>query len=275
MSLSPKLLRGVRLLAAMLTAAPLTPAAALAQATPSSSTAMPFPSDSAVLALLKQRVAEKRSAGVVVGLLEPDGRTRVVAWGDPGPGQPPLDANSVFEIGSITKVFTGTLLAEMARSGELALDDPVAKYLPEGVRVPARDGKEITLLSLSEQNSGLPSVPSNLHPADAANPYAGYTVQQMYDFLSGYTLPGDPGERYEYSNLGVGLLGHALALRAGKPYEALVRARILAPLGMTHTAINFTPWMKQHLALGHDPAGAVVPGWDLPAFAGAGALRST
>lgn len=234
-----------------------------------------FPSDSEVLAVIRQRVEEKRSAGIVVGLLEPDGRTRVVAFGDPGPGQPPLDGNSVFEIGSISKVFTATVLAELVREGKVKLDDPVQKYLPASVHMPTHDEKVITLGNLSEQNSGLPSLPSNFHPANPANPYADYTVQQMYDFLSHYQLTRDPGAKFEYSNLGVGLLGHVLSLATGKSYEELVRERVWVPLGMTHTAITLTPWMKAHLALGHNEKGDVVPNWDLPTLAGAGAIRST
>ena len=234
-----------------------------------------FPADSAVLAIIKQRVDEKRSAGIVVGLLDPDGRTRVLAYGDPGPGQPPLDGNSVFEIGSISKVFTSTVLAELVQEGKVSLDDPVQKYLPPSVHMPSRDGKVITLGNLSEQNSGLPRMPDNFHPADQSNPYADYTVQQMYEFLSGYKLPRDPGAQFEYSNLGVGLLGHALALATRTPYEDLERERVWKPLGMSHTAITLTPWMEQHLALGHDEQGKVVPNWDLPTLAGAGAIRST
>lgn len=230
---------------------------------------------SAILAILKQRVEEKRSAGIVVGVLEADGRTRVVAYGDPGPGELPLDGNSVFEIGSISKVFTGTLLALMARDGKVHLDDPIQKYLPASVRIPTRNGKQITLVNLAEQNSGLPRLPGNLNPKDQNNPYADYTVQQMYDFLSGYQLTRDPGETFEYSNLGVGLLGHVLALAAGKSYEQLEREYIWRPLGMTNTSIALTPWMQQHLALGHDEQGRVVQNWDLPTLAGAGAIRST
>jgi CubicO group peptidase (beta-lactamase class C family) len=234
-----------------------------------------FPPDSAVLEIIRQRVAEKRASGIVVGLLEPDGRVRVVAFGDPGPRQPPLDGNSVFEIGSITKVFTATVLAELVNEGRAKLDDPVETYLPSGVHVPSRNGKSITLGTLSSQNSGLPRMPSNFHPADASNPFADYSVQQLYDFLSGYQLTRDPGEKFEYSNLGVGLLGHALSLRVGKSYEEMERDRVWKPLGMTHTAITMTPYMKQHLALGHDDAGKVVPNWDLSSLAGAGAIRST
>lgn len=234
-----------------------------------------FPPDSELRALLGHRIAARRSAGIVVGLLDADGRARVVAVGDPGPGQPALDGNTVFEIGSISKVFTATVLAEMVQEGKVRLDDPVQTYLPASVRLPAHDGRQITLGSLAEQNSGLPSMPDNLHPADPANPYADYTVPQLYDFLAGYRLTRDPGAQFEYSNLGVGLLGHALSRAEGTSYEAMVRARVWTPLGMTHTAITFTPWMRAHLALGHDAQGHVVANWDIPTLAGAGAIRST
>lgn len=234
-----------------------------------------FPSDSAVLAMIRQRVDDKRSAGIVVGLLEPDGRTRVVAYGDPGPGQPALDGNSVFEIGSITKVFTSTVLAQLVQEGKVKLDDPVQQYLPPSVRMPTRNGKQVTLGSLSEQNSGLPRMPTNFKPADPANPYADYAAPQMYEYLTSYQLPRDPGALFEYSNLGVGLLGHALARATGQTYEELQRSRISGPLGMEHTAITLTPWMKSHLALGHDPDGKLAANWDLDVLAGAGAIRST
>lgn len=234
-----------------------------------------FPTDSEVLAIIEQRVNEKRSAGIVVGLLGSDGRTRIVAFGDPGPGQPPLDGNSVFEIGSISKVFTSTVLAELVQEGKVRLDDPAQKYLPSAVQLPTRNGKPITLGNLSEQSSGLPSMPSNFNPADAANPYADYTVPQMYEFLSSYKLSREPGAQFEYSNLGVGLLGHVLSLATHKSYEELERERVWVPLGMSHTAITLTPWMKTHLALGHDEQGNVVKNWDLPTLAGAGAIRST
>ena len=114
-----------------------------------------FPADSVVLDIIKQRVADKRSAGIVVGMLDADGRTRIVAFGDPGPGQPPLDGNSVFEIGSISKVFTATVLAELVKEGRVRLEDPIDKYLPASVHVPERNGLKITLGNLSEQNSRL------------------------------------------------------------------------------------------------------------------------
>jgi CubicO group peptidase (beta-lactamase class C family) len=228
-----------------------------------------------IAAAIKSRVDARRSSGMVVATLEPDGSSSIASYGDPGPGAKPLDADSVFEIGSITKVFTAIVLADMVDRGEVRLDDPVAKFLPEGVRVPSRGGRQITLLDLTTQTSGLPRMPDNLRPRDPANPYADYTAEQMFEFLGRYTLPRDIGSQFEYSNLGVGLLGQALSRRAGKSYEVLVRERILAPLGMTHTGVALTPWMREHLALGHDTQLRVAANWDLPAFAGAGALRST
>ena len=234
-----------------------------------------FPTDAEVLAIIKQRVDEKRSAGIVVGLLESNGKTRIIAYGDPGPGKLPLDGNTVFEIGSITKVFTSTALAQMVLEGKVKLDDPVQQYLPTTVKLPEHSGVKITLGNLSTQTSGLPRMPSNFRPKDATNPYAEYTEQQMYEFLSGYTLTRNPGALFEYSNLGVGLLGHALSRADRKSYEQFQQDRIWTPLGMTRTAITLTPWMHEHLALGHDANGGVTANWDLPTFAGAGAIRST
>ena len=226
-----------------------------------------LPPDSTVRRILTERLSATPFRGIVVGLLDADGHRRVVAVGVP--------ADRVFEIGSITKTFTASILATMTADGSVRLDDPVAKYLPATVRVPARNGRQITLLDLATQSSGLPRLPTNMVPRDSTNPYADYTVEQMYAFLSSYELPREVGETYEYSNLGVGLLGHALALKAGTSYEELVRRRILAPLGMRETAITLTPALRARLAPGHDAEGHVVPNWDLPTLAGAGALRST
>jgi CubicO group peptidase (beta-lactamase class C family) len=191
------------------------------------------------------------------------------------PDASPADENTVYEIGSITKVFTGILLAEAIKRGEVKLDDPISKYLPANVKTPKFNGKEITLLDLTTQSSGLPSLPDDFKPKDPLNPYADYTVQRLYDFLGRVELKHEIGIKFEYSNLGVGLLGHILALQAKMSYEPLVKERILKPLGMNDTAIVLSPSMRSHLAIGHDLAGNPTPNWDLPTFAGAGALRST
>jgi CubicO group peptidase (beta-lactamase class C family) len=233
------------------------------------------PRDREIAAAIKTRVEAKRSVGMVVATIDADGTTSLAAYGSPGAGARPLDADTVFEIGSITKVFTAILLADMADRGEVRLDDPVEKFLPPGARVPARGGSRITLLHLATHSSSLPRLPDNLRPADIRNPYADYTAEQMFEFLSRYELPRDVGASYEYSNLGAGLLGQALARRANRSYEALVKERILDPLKMDHTGVTLTPWMRDHLAKGHDAQGRPASNWDVPALAGAGALRST
>jgi D-alanyl-D-alanine-carboxypeptidase/D-alanyl-D-alanine-endopeptidase len=231
--------------------------------------------ESQLQGLLRARVDGGKNVGIVAATIDAAGKRTIAAYGNPGPGSLPLDADSVFEIGSITKVFTAIVLAEMAERGEVKLEDPIRNYLPSNVRVPRRNGREITLIDLSTQTSGLPRLPDNMKPADMRNPYVDYTVEQMYEFLSRHELRRDPGAEFEYSNLGVGLLGHVLALRGGKSYEALVKERILDPLDMDHTAMTLTPWMQQHLVKGHNNSGAVVTNWDVGVLAGAGALRST
>ena len=242
----------------------------------STSVGAQLPSDSAVRAILQSRLERFQGVGIVVGLLDADGTIRVVFAGSAGKDAPALGPESIFEIGSITKVFTGTLLADMARKGEVSLTEPVQRYLPDNVHMPKRGNREITLLDLATHRSGLPRLPTNFHPATRTNPYVDYTVERMYDFLSGYELERDIGAQFEYSNLGVGLLGHVLERVAGVSYETLVRERILQPLGMNDTGTELTEEMPRRMTQGHDARGAPVPnwGWTNSSLAGAGALRS-
>ncbi|MGD1211601.1 MAG: serine hydrolase [Candidatus Acidiferrales bacterium] len=247
-------------------------ACAAAQSVPQSA----VPSDSEIRQILADRIdVQHQSIGIMVGVIGPEGR-RIIAYGHLEKGDPrPLNGDTIFEIGSTTKVFTSLLLADMVQRGEVALDDPVAKYLPPSVKMPERNGRSITLVDLATHTSGLPRLPTNMTPKDVTNPYADYSVEQLYQFLSSYQLTRDIGSQYEYSNLGGGLLGHLLARRAGMDFEALVRSRICGPLGMNNTRITLTPEMKERLAVGHNQAMDTVANWDLPTLAGAGALRST
>lgn len=234
------------------------------------------PSDTKIEAILRERIdISRQSVGIVVGIVDEGGR-KIICYGKLSRGNDrKLDGNTVFEIGSATKVFTALLLADEVERGGMKLDDPISKYLPPEVKVPARNGRQITLLDLAAHISGLPRMPENFSPVNVNNPYADYTVEQMYAFLSGYTLTRDIGATYEYSNLGAGLLGHVLARKAGADYEALVLDRICRPLGMTNTQIVLSPALKARLATGHDAICEPVSNWDIPALAGAGALRST
>ena len=235
-----------------------------------------LPPDSVVRRIIDEQVGPKHTVGLVIGLLDADGTRRVFTAGKADNGALQLDANTVFEIGSISKTFTNALLADMVRRGEVTLDQPVQSLLPATVKVPTRNGKQITLLDLATASSGLPRMPSNFKPKDAGNPFADYTVDLMYQYLNGYTLTRDIGSLYEYSNTGMGLLGHALALRLKKSYFQAIEERVLKPLGMRDTRIELTPDMQRRLALGHDPVGKVVPNWDFTeSITAAGSIRST
>jgi serine-type D-Ala-D-Ala carboxypeptidase/endopeptidase len=247
-------------------------AAAIAQTPPPAAA----PPDSEIRRILIDRIdTQKQGVGIVVGVIEPRGR-RVIAYGSLEKGDKrPLDGDTLFEIGSITKVFTALLAADMAQRGELKLDDPIVKYLPPGTKVPERNGRQITLVDLATHTSALPRMPSNFRPKDPENPYADYTVEALYSFLSSYELPREVGAKFEYSNLGFGLLGRGLAHRAGMDYEQLVVTRICDPLHMNSTRITLSAPLRQRLAAGHSADLVTVPGWDIPTLAGAGALRSS
>ena len=233
------------------------------------------PTDAEIRAILVDRIDKlHQNVGIAVGIVDANGR-RFVSYGNFSVKDPrPVGNDTVFEIGSTTKVFTSTVLADMVQRGEVSLDDPVAKYLPADVKMPQRGGKQITLVDLATHTSGLPTLPSNMALKDPNNPYADYTVASLFQFLSSYELTRDIGSKFEYSNMGVGLLGQALARRAGTDYETLVRARITGPLKMENTRIALSAEMKSRLAPGHNFARQPAANWDFPALAGAGALRS-
>lgn len=228
------------------------------------------PSNQQILAILKQRVEqEKQMPGIVVGIIDRKGR-RLIQY---SLADSKVDGDTLFEIGSISKVFTAIALTQMAERGELKLDDPISKFLP--VKTPTRNGKTISLLNLATHTSSLPRLPDNLAPKDESNPYADYTVEQLYTFLRNYQLTRDIGTQYEYSNLGAGLLGHILSLKTGVNYETLIKTRIAHPLKMNDTTIQLSPKQQARFTKGHNTFGKPVSYWDLPTLAGAGGLRST
>lgn len=235
-------------------------------------TSWSIPPNAVISALLEERMAHN-GVGIVVGVIE-QGRTRIVAHGRSGASdERPLDGDSVFQIGSVTKVFTGLLLADMVQRGEVDVEDPAAKYLPPNVKMPER-GRPITLLDLSKHLSGLPSMPTNFSLSASPNPYEGYTVEQLYTFLSTYEPPRAPGKQV-YSNLGVALLGRLLARHASTDYETLLRQRVLDPLELHSTSITLSADQKRRLVPGHDRYREPVETWELRAMPASGSLRST
>jgi CubicO group peptidase (beta-lactamase class C family) len=234
-----------------------------------------------VKASMKARVDAGESAGIVVGLVGPGGESYAGA-GVLQLGKPePVDPDTIFEIGSITKSFTGVLLSDMVKRGEVKLDDPVRKYLPANVTLPREPEREITLVDLATHRSALPRLPGNISPADPDDPYVDYTAERLYEFLGAYKPTRGIGVAYEYSNLGMGLLGHALSRAAKSDYATLVRQRITTPLGMKSTSIQVDPAAAKRVATGYEEsAGKLVPAkpwtWrETSVLMGAAALRST
>jgi serine-type D-Ala-D-Ala carboxypeptidase/endopeptidase len=213
----------------------------------------------------------RTNCALVIGLTRA-GKSEIHGFGRTDSGNRP-DGHTVFEIGSITKVFTGIVLQRIVDDGLLKLEDRADRFLPNGLKLPERDGRAITLVDLATHSSGLRRLPDNFRIQD--NPYARYSSEDLYKCLKHTALRRKPGEDYEYSNLGFGVLGHILVLRTGKPYGALVREKLLGPLGMTNTVIALSAEQRARLAHGHDSKGQPTADWDFDVLAPAGAFRST
>jgi D-alanyl-D-alanine-carboxypeptidase/D-alanyl-D-alanine-endopeptidase len=238
----------------------------------------PILADEAIRQMLSTRVdVQKQATGIVVGVIDSKG-PHIISYGTIGlSDERPVNGDTVFDVGSISKVFTALLLADMARQGEVNVDDPAAKYLDaKKVKLPERGGKQITLADLATHTSGLPLRPTNLVSKDPNDKYRGYTVDLMYECLSSFVLTRDIGTKYEYSNLGYGLLGHVLEKRMGATYSELVESRITQPLGMKDTRIDLTPAMKNRMAVGYSNELTPIPSeWHFGALQSAGAFSST
>lgn len=232
-----------------------------------------FPPQAELLDLVEARVARIGHGGIVLGVVETDGSERVVFAGDPGPGARDLGETSVFQIASVTKVFTGTLLAVLADQNAVQLSNPAADYLPGEVSLPTQADRKITLFDLASHRSGLPRDPSNLEPSDPRDPYADYSVQELLDFVAEVELTADIGSQFQYSNVGFALLGIALESAGGAEYEELLRNHVLKPLGMNRTGVELTGPMSEWATSGYW-GGQVAPPSSLPAFVAAGGLRS-
>ena len=217
-------------------------------------------------ALKSGALGPSSNAGITIGILQ-HGDLRVFAFGTAKP-------DSIFEIGSISKTFTGLLLAQMVEQGLVKLDEPVRQLLPAGT-VPKPEGAEITLLDLTTQHSGLPRMPDNFKPASPDNPYADYGSTNLYQYIAGHGLGKAGTPDFLYSNLGVGLLGQALANRAGETYPALLEQQVTAPLGLYDTVVSLSATQHARFIQGHAADHSAAHAWDLDALAGAGAIRST
>lgn len=212
--------------------------------------------------------------GAVVGVYK-QGQVFTKAYGASGPnGSAVLPPDAVFEVGSISKVFTSSLLQIMADDGVLSLDDKLSDILGDKVEI-SSDIARITLRQLATHTSGLPRLSASFfdESTDPLNPYAGLKAEHLKAYLANPTDIRPPG-KFEYSNLGMGLLGYVLEQVSGDDWDTLVQAKILAPLDMRQSGQNMTPSMLSKFTPAYDAEGNETPHWDLPILTGAGALRS-
>jgi serine-type D-Ala-D-Ala carboxypeptidase/endopeptidase len=221
----------------------------------------------------KVRVDQGWMPGLVIGVVDTSGE-RFFSYGVTARDGVPVNERTIFEIGSVTKLFTSLALSEMAVRGVVGLDVPVQVFLPDGARMPQFGEHPVTLRHLALHLSGLPEQPPDFGSSDPANPCAVYDSTRLLTFLNSFTLPYAPGERFRYSNLGSGLLGYVLARHESTVYERLVEQYVSAPLGLRDTRIVLSAAQRLRFAQGHGGDGPV-PSCTSDALAGAGDLRST
>ncbi len=223
--------------------------------------------------LIQEYVDQKAATGVVVGFID-HGIVKTYSYGTNSLiDDEKVNEKTIYEVGSITKVFTTLGLMEMVAKGIVQLDDPVELHL-HGVKIPEMNGEKITLAHLATHHSGLPSMPTNFNPKNPLNPFEDYTLENLYEFLNNYELTRTPGDTFEYSNVGMGLLGHILSLKACKPYEQWLLDSVLNPLEMHDTRIFQDQEKPRLFAKGHH-LGRQVNYWDFTeAIVAAGALKS-
>lgn len=240
-----------------------------------SSNRLESPLDREVDLAVRPYIMQEAATGLSIGILK-GGKTLFYGYGETakGNGSKP-DEHTIFEIGSISKTFTATLLALAVNDAKLKLEDRVNMYLPDSIPPLEYQGIPVTLKTLSNHSSGIPRMPSNFYSLDPNNPYKDYDVNDLFSFYKNLSLTRKPGDKYEYSNVAAGTLGVILEKVFGKEYESLVIDKICKPLGMIDTEEFIRKNDSARFAKGYDESGRYASQWDIKALAGAGAIRST
>ena len=230
---------------------------------------------------IKPLVDTQKIMGAVVGVLPRDGQREYFYYGKTKVDGPAPTSDTLFEIGSVTKTFTALLLALAVEHGDVQLDDPVRGLLPHDWSMPRRGQREITLVELATHTSGLPENPPNLvralfrDPKVQLDPFSRFDRGQLAECLAEVKLKDLDRPPVSYSNLGMGLLGEALADKAGKSYDELIRAQIAEPLKMDNTFVTPSDAQNEKTATGHVVEHGPVPCWTFATLAGCGAIRSS
>lgn len=183
------------------------------------------------------------------------------------------DADTFFEIGSITKTYTATLLALEVEKGTVSLQDPIERFWKD---LKGTDAGKITLQELASHTSGLPRMPTNFVMMDLENPYKNYDAALLTEFLKSYKATAPGPHPHAYSNIGLGLLGFVLSEKLnGKSYADYLETNLLNPSGLRDTKTKLDPVAQPNFAQGHDTFFSFVPFWDLNVLDGAGVLKAS
>jgi CubicO group peptidase (beta-lactamase class C family) len=232
--------------------------------------------DKQVDEIARPYIQKANTVGLSIGVFK-NGQISIYNYGETARDNKQLPtAGTIYEIGSITKTFTATLLAYYANEGKVKLTDPITKYLPDSVKTNAALNA-VTLQTLSNHTSGLARIPENLQfdSASAANPYKSYNKKLLYSYLKTCKLNSKSGEQYAYSNLGVGLLGTILSQVSGKMFDQMVQEVICIPLAMKNTVQHLSALQLPHFTKVYSQYGDPTVAWDFDALAACGALHST
>lgn len=234
------------------------------------------PLDKQIDSLARLYIQKENTVGLSIGILK-DGKAQTYGYGETAKGNGKLpDANTIFEIASITKTFTSELLAYFVTQGKISLTDPITKYLPDSV-AKNPELQKVHIINLTNHTSGIPPLPDNFFTkeTDSLNPYIHYTHQMLFANLKICKLQSVPGEAYAYSNQAYGLLGVILERITGKTYEELIKQVITGPLKMNSTFQHIPTKFASRFVKVYNKDGKETKPWDFLSMAGGGSLRST
>lgn len=232
-------------------------------------------SDDDLVRYIESRVESGEYVGMIVGFVDGD-RTYVQAFGSTTRGGDSLpDERTIFEISSVSKTFTATLLAASVIEGELVLDVPANDFLPAEAQLASFEGKDVTLLDLVSHQSGLPYMPADIEPADGPNPYAGTTTDDLVSSINAFEPGSAAGQGYSYSAFGYGTLAYVLSLSYDTSFEDLITHRITEPLGMSDTVFALDEEQASRLATGYTQEGEVAVPLEQGVFRAAGSMYSS
>jgi CubicO group peptidase (beta-lactamase class C family) len=220
--------------------------------------------------LVENRVVDGLSVGYIEGKHQ-----GIVHLGSSNRFGKPPDDLTLYEIGSVSKVFTSLMLADLVVRGEIDLNAAADVPNPAGIRLPSRDGRSIKWIDLSTHRSGLPRIPGNLAATSTMDPYRDYDSKKAAAFLKEYALPRRPGDSQEYSNFGASVLGYLVAQKAGKSYQQLLQERIAEPLQMTDCTVDLSEDQRKRLATPHHKFGSATRPWSHSDLPGAGGIHAT